>query len=284
MAQDPEAPMARSLYQRLEGKNAEEALVERIAETFNLAPIFARTYLEEMRRLFAEHLRLPDKSGTLLLHALAAEEPPGKPLGACRKVLVELTLEAPGDLDIWRERGLAALRQAKVLRLAGEALEQEALLTQEDLARLLCTSVSTVKRDIEALRADGFRVPTRGALQDIGPGVSHKARIVRLYLESFSFAELERRSRHSTRAIERYLKHFTQVARLERAGHPPEEIRLVTGLSTRVIEAYLELLDTHRDSRRLKELLNPPADTRPKKTATRAASNARARRGKGGAT
>ena len=47
--------MGSSLYARLEGENAEEALTERIRETFNLAPIFARTYLEEMRRLFAEH-------------------------------------------------------------------------------------------------------------------------------------------------------------------------------------------------------------------------------------
>lgn len=249
--------MASTLYQRLEGKSAEDALVERIADTFNLAPIFARTYFEEMRRLFAEHLRLPDKAGTLLLHALAADEPPGKPLRECRKVLVELSLEAPGDLDIWRSRGLAALRQGKVLRLTHEAHDQEALLTQEDLARLLCTSVSTIKRDCQALRTDGFTVPTRGTLQDIGPGVSHKAMIVRLYLEAFSFAELERRSRHSKRAIERYLKHFTQVARLQRAGHPPEEIRLVTGLSARVVEQYLELLETHKRSWRLKELLDP---------------------------
>lgn len=249
--------MGSSLYQRLEGKSAEDALVERIGETFNLAPIFARTYFEEMRRLFAEHLRLPDKAGTLLLHALAAEEPAGKPLKDCRKVLVELSLEASGDLELWRDRGLAALRQGKVLRLTHEALDQGALLTQEDLARLLCTSVSTIKRDTEALRRDGFTVPTRGAMRDIGPGVSHKAMIVRLYLESLSFVELQRRSRHSTRAIERYLKHFTQVARLRHAGHPPEEIRLVTGLSARVVEQYLELLETHKGSWRLKELLDP---------------------------
>lgn len=249
--------MGSSLYQRLEGKSAEEALVERIGETFNLAPIFARTYFEEMRRLFAEHLRMPDKAGTLLFHALAADEPPGKPLRDCRKVLVELSLEAPGDLDIWKSRGLSALRRGKVLRLTHEALDQDALLTQEDLARLLCTSVSTIKRDVDALRKDGFTVPTRGAMQDIGPGVSHKAMIVRLYLESFSFAELERRSRHSKRAIERYLKHFTQVARLRHAEHPPEEIRLITGLSARVIEQYLELLSTHHKSWRLRELLEP---------------------------
>lgn len=251
--------MGRSLYQRLEGKNAEEALIERIGETFNLAPIFAQTYFEEMRRLFAEHYQVPERPGTARIHALAADQPPGKPLGQCRKVAVLLTLEEEGDLEIWQGRGLAALRQAKVLRLASEAQEQGALLTQEDLARLLCSSVSTIKRDMEALRSDGFPVPTRGAIQDIGPGVSHKARIVELYLESWSFQELERRSRHSSRAIERYLRHFTQVARLSQAGHETEEIRLITGLSLRVVEQYLELLQRHRRSWRLQELLRPPA-------------------------
>jgi len=41
-------------------------------------------------------------------------------------VLVELRLEAPGDLELWRDRGLAALRQGKVLRLTHEALDQGA--------------------------------------------------------------------------------------------------------------------------------------------------------------
>jgi hypothetical protein len=255
--------MPNSLYQRLEGKGAEDALIERIAATFNLAPIFARTYFEEIRRLFAEHFQIPEAAGTLVLHVIAAAEPAGKPLAECRKVPVRLTLEAPGDLDVWRTRGLAALRQGKLLRLTHETLEQDGLLTQEDLARILCCSISTVKRDAEALRHDGFAVPTRGAIQDIGPGVSHKARIVELYLQSFSFAELERRSRHSKRAIERYLTHFTQVARLTRAGHPAEEIRLITGLSARVVEQYLALLEQHRNSWRLKELLEPPAQTRP---------------------
>lgn len=251
--------MGTSLHQRLEGKNAEEALIERISETFNLAPIFARTYLEEMRRLFAEHYQVPERPGTARVHALAEEEPPGKPLEQCRKVAVLLTLDEAGDLEVWKGRGLAALRQAKVLRFTSEALEQGALLTQEDLARLLCSSVSTIKRDIEALRRDGFEVPTRGAIQDIGPGVSHKVRIVELFLESWSFQELERRSRHSARAIERYLKHFTQVARLSAAGHGAEEIRLVTGLSLRVVEQYLALVDKHRESWRLRELLEDRA-------------------------
>lgn len=40
-----------------------------------------------------------------------------------------------------------------------------------------------VRRDIADLRKAGIVVPTRGTVRDIGPGVTHKAVAVRLWLE-----------------------------------------------------------------------------------------------------
>ena len=71
------------------------------------------------------------------------------------------------------------------------------MLTVEDLAYLTCSSTATVKRDLAACRGDGVAVPTRGQIRDIGPGVSHKAQIVQLYLWGLQFTEIERRTRHS---------------------------------------------------------------------------------------
>ena len=48
-------------------------------------------------------------------------------------------------------------------------------------------------------------MPTRGQIRDIGPGVSHKARVVQLYLWGLQFTEIERRTRHSEDSIRRYL-------------------------------------------------------------------------------
>ncbi len=75
-------------------------------------------------------------------------------------------------------------------------------------------------------------VPTRGNIKDIGPCISHKTRIVELYLTTVDFHYLVRRSRHSQKAIERYLT-FTQIARLFLAGHTEEEIHLIAGISPR---------------------------------------------------
>jgi hypothetical protein len=38
--------------ERLEAKSPEEAIIERIAQDFNLAPFMAKTQFEQMRRYF----------------------------------------------------------------------------------------------------------------------------------------------------------------------------------------------------------------------------------------
>ncbi len=63
-------------------------------------------------------------------------------------------LDSIEDLEIQKKGGLRAMRQARILRLASEAYEQGALLTQEDLSRLLSSSLNTIKRDLAALRKD----------------------------------------------------------------------------------------------------------------------------------
>ncbi len=54
---------------------------------------------------------------------------------------------------------------------------------------LLCVSRSTIKRDIAQLRSEGLDVPTRGQIQDIGKGVSHKGRIVADWLDGYTYTD-----------------------------------------------------------------------------------------------
>jgi hypothetical protein len=60
-------------------------------------------------------------------------------------------------------------------------------MTQEDLAVLLCSSKGTIRRDIKELKVQGIEVPTRGTLQDIGPGVTHKSKVVKMWLEGYEY-------------------------------------------------------------------------------------------------
>ena len=246
---------------RLASKDAEQAIIARISEDFNLTPVLARAHYEQMARYFAETGLLPKEPGELCYLAVAAEEPPGKPLAACRKRSIRLQLTAPEDLEALGREGLAPMRRRRLVRLARQARVQGGLLTIEDLAYVTCCSIATVKRDLNAARAAGEAVPTRGQIRDIGPSVSHKANVVQLYLWGYQFTEIEQRTAHSEGAIKRYLKDFRQIAALYARGASTKEIRAATGRSARVIAEYIGIYERARrefpSAPRLYELIDP---------------------------
>jgi len=231
---------------RLAAKDAESAIVARICEDFNLTPVLARAHYEQMARYFAEYGQVPARPGELCYLAVDAKEPPGKPIVACRKVQVRLELAASEDAEALRGQGLAAMRERRLARLARQARVQGALLTVEDLAWLTCSSPATVKRDLARLRSRDEAVPTRGQIRDIGPGISHKAKVVQLYLWGLQFTDIERRTAHSEGSIRRYLADFRQIAALYARGAKVAEIRAATGRSAALIGEYIGLYERAR--------------------------------------
>ena len=177
--------------------------------------------------------------------AISKEEPAGKPLSACKKVRVKLTLLTDEDLKIRGSQGLHALHSVQVYRLTEEAFEQGALLTIEDLAILMNLSVSTIKRIIAAYRAQGIDILTRGAYKDIGPGISHKARIVQLFLQGYTESEIATRTNHSLKSIERCLIDFIRVFTLLEQGFSPDQTRVATRLSPKIIRDYTQLYESY---------------------------------------
>ncbi len=248
---------------RLAAKDAESAIVARICEDFNLTPVLARAHYEQMARYFADYGHMALHPGELCYLAVAASEPPGKPIIACRKVQVALELASGEDRDVLRDQGLAAMRQGRLARLARQAQVQGGLLTVEDLAYLTCSSTATVKRDLAACRDGGVAVPTRGQIRDIGPGISHKAQVVQYYLWGLQFTEIERRTGHSEGSIRRYLLDFRQIAALYARGASIPEIRAATGRSASVIGEYIGIYERARRefpaAPRLRDLLDAEA-------------------------
>lgn len=250
--------MEQSAIERLQAKSPEEAIIEQISRDFNLAPLMARTQFEQMRKYLAQYFELARDVGQMTFLALSGDNPPGRPIAACQRIAVTLTLDSADDLAALGQ-GIAALRRSKIQRLTREAQEQGALLTQEDLARLLCASCSTVKRDIAQLRAAGIEVPTRGQVKDIGQGVSHKGQIVQDWLAGYTFSQIKQRRWHSIPSVERYCSDFQRVLRLHERGLKIVDIRLGTGLSERLVKEYLALYEeAGRDNRQIQRLLAEP--------------------------
>ena len=109
------------------------------------------------------------------------------------------------------------------------------------------------------MRNQEIIVPTRGTIQDIGPTVTHKTKVIELYLKGYEYTEIEQRTRHTGDAIKRYISGFSKVILLFQQDFTPIQIRELTNLSEKVVHEYLALFETYREigSDRLEQILTP---------------------------
>lgn len=242
--------------EKLKHKNALEQLRWDLENRFEFSEILVDALMRRFQ-LFIEENDVVDEQGRLTYWATSADQPPGRSQGEMRKVQVRLTLCHPEDIDILQHGGTKAVRKRRIMRMASEAMEQGALLTQEDLALLLCNSPRAIKYDVREIREEGIEVPTRGYMTDIGRGVSHKVRIVEHYLRGLGYPEIQRRTQHSQESIERYVRDFSRVAYLLERDEPVERIRQVTGLSESLVREYQRIHEdfSEEDFPRMKEVL-----------------------------
>ncbi len=174
------------------------------------------------------------------------------------------------DLEVYANYGLAGLRRHRLLRITKEAYEQGALLSYEDIAMILTTSSSTIKRDISFLNKQGKIVVTRGRKLDIGPGLSHKTIIIDYYLKDYTFTEIEQITNHSEISVSRYLSDFIQISTLYNQQFEQNQIRVITQKSASLIREYIDLYRTYirQNNSRLLKLLHPEPELEKKKSSS----------------
>ena len=254
----------RELEARLATKNVDHTLVTQLQHDFNHSPFESRAILNVVKETYLAQVRRLDtlQPGQMVVLAIWADEPPGKPLTACQFVPIVITVHAPTD-DLLRHAGgrqaVTRVRRAQLVRTAWEAVAQDAYLTVEDLAyRILNCGTRTIEDDLAALRRQGEEVPLRGQQVDIGRGVSHKVQAVRLFLERKTYGEIQRRIHHSHSAIQRYIQDFVAVATMTTSGQTVFEMSFLRQISPALVREYQLLYDhfnTDADRLRLAEIL-----------------------------
>jgi hypothetical protein len=112
---------------------------------------------------------------------------------------------------------------------------------------------------MKELRDQGIDIPTRGSIQDIGPTISHKTKIVELWLKGFEYTEIELRTNHTGQAIKRYLVDFSRIVMLQDKGYTVNQIRELTDNSEKVVKEHLDLFNKYKDEckDRIQQLLQP---------------------------
>ena len=129
------------------------------------------------------------------------------------------------------------------------------MLSQADLADILIVDKSTVKRIVKRIKVRGGSIPTRGVIKDIGPGISHKARIIELLLKRYQPTEVALKTKHSITSITRYFENFIKVSYLYDEGFSIVKIRHLTGTSEKVVGEYVKIYTRYKENSDYRERL-----------------------------
>ena len=255
--------MPASTLDRLSVKTPDHLFVHELITGFELAPRTAEGILQTAKEVFVnQNDPALIQAGQMKVVVAAASAPAGRSLSDLDKRDVILTLDLePDDRDVLHDHGAIALRQARLLRLTEEAVEQDGILTEEDLGRLLHSDARTIRRDIQQMRQRGFPVRTRGYQHNIGRGQTHKALIVERFLQRQGPYEIARQVKHSLAAVQRYIQTFGRVVYLHRQQMEQTDIAFLVGVGPSTVQQYLDLyqrydLPAYQD--RLNEICAPP--------------------------
>ena len=247
------------LWDRLKVKGLEGQFLWEMQHGYELSPRLSEGILEAVKLIFSQEVDF--KAGRVQVWVIAQGEAAGKSVKDLKKVSVWVTLDAgPEDLEIYRKYGAIYLRRMRILRVTEQIVDSGGVATQEDLARLFQVDTRTIRRDISYLRVEGYEVITRGVWCDIGRTTSHRVIIVEKYLKNYSYTEICRQTRHSAKAVKRYVTTFARVATLMARGITnPKSICFYVGISERLAEEYIKLYNEFIDHEvygsRLKDLI-----------------------------
>ena len=210
--------------------------------------------IEDLIQIFQQYSRDPwnlEVGQTLWFAVHMDEKPgPGKTLSKMRDVPTILSITHEEDKQM-RINGYShqEIRRYRVARLLKEAYAQKGVLTQADVAELIGVSAGTIGKDIKSYQSEqGIILPYRGTIHDIGPSLTHKKVIIEKFIQGIPTPDISRMTQHTEEACDRYIKAFKKV-RMLHGKMKPLEIARIIGMSERLVNEYIALIDAQRSFR-----------------------------------
>ena len=249
--QSPQA-FAQRRYNRIKGKSLKHILLDRFLNQYGYdkGTITASAIIDDLLSLIEQYYRYSDnsflKQGQLAWLAVPVDEYPKKAKSLTQTKLKPVVLDIITDNDIEDIKHLMhhrEVRMKKIERWTQQTYDQGALLSQLDLAVLLNVNEVTAGqyvREHESLY--GRPLPTRGNVQLIGGGQTHKREIITLYVQGYLVPTICQRTNHSQESVERYIRDFESVKLLATKFDDVDTISRIIRLSSSVVKQYLDLL------------------------------------------
>jgi len=214
-------------------------------------PVMRQGLVRELVRLIEKQLpaRRFLRPGQCLWNAISVETRPDHPHRKLVPVILTLITEREVErLSLGESR--RRLRTEMVARLCEEARDQGALLSMRDISLLVWRADSEISLWRQRWEREQNQIlPHPGSWQDFGTTLTHKTAIVsKVVVERKDPRRVAQETRHSQRAVDRYLTDFNRVRTAYEQLADLEFVCRTTGLSRNLVRQYLKLLPLQEKS------------------------------------
>jgi hypothetical protein len=244
--------IAERRYHRIKGKSLKTILMDRFINNYGYdkGTVTANAIVSDILALIEQYYRYTDNSfikpGQMVWHAVLVNEYPQRAKSMSKTRLKPVVLDIISEQDIENMKKPMHQREIRIHkaeRWTHQAYDQGALLTQLDLAVLFGVNENTAREYVKEYYSLYNRVlPTRGNIQFIGSGQTHKKNIITMYLNGYLVPTICQRTNHSKESVERYIRDFEAVRLLGTKFDDIHTISLITRLSKAVVQQYIDLL------------------------------------------
>ena len=237
-------------YRPLLSKTFEAALAHFVTREFPFlkGTMIVNLFVKELTKLVEKYYPATSflRPGQMVWIAVDKNEKPGykKPISQTKTKPIVLTILHPDDIRKYLKRvALDDIRRDAWARLLLEADEQEAVLSEVDIATIFKVSPALVSKRVRAYESEHETIlPRRGTIHDLGRSVSHKTIICRKKLhENRTTSQIAQETHHTPEAVDRYLKGLSQVIFCLERGMSAKETSFVTSMSDGLVTQYVKL-------------------------------------------
>jgi hypothetical protein len=239
-------------YKRMKGKSLKHILLDRFMNHYGYDKgiVTATAIIEDLLSLVEQYYRYTDnsflKQGQMVWPVVPTDEYPkkGKSMAQTKLKPVVLDIISESDIeDMQTPINHRVLCIKKIERWTNQAYDQGGLLSQLDLAVLLTTSLYSANTYVHEYQNLYQRtLPTRGNIQLIGGGQTHKKEIIALHIKGYLVPVICTKTNHSKDAVERYIRDYESIKLLSTKFDDVDTISRIIRLTPSVVKQYLNLL------------------------------------------
>jgi hypothetical protein len=246
--------LAKSMYSAIQQKSLENMIKRELVLNYGYdnKVAIAESLAARIMQLFDDYAPAKEKVKPFQMLWVAVDQYDlpghGKTLAQTAQKTIVIDLWTKEELDqLANGAKVTSLLPQRIARITKQALEQETVLIQTDLALMLGVSVATIRKAIDQWQKQHNEIlPLRGTIHDMGMTFSHKRLIIELHLKGLFTSEIARISHHDPENVDRYIDDFERVLEFARENAPVYKIAFFTGMSERLVKEYLEIVKEHK--------------------------------------